>query len=187
MRQGTLTLTTNNVNSSDSKGKKRERTGDARPSPAGKKIRSAAVAAGTSSQPIDLDAPPEAITIQDDDVDDDDNAENAEKAHASSVSISELDALACAIEPVAGPSTAVVPRHDGPTTAQPLRINPPSFDVAAIFTHAEPSVILKNPDLDLLYFKGMSGSGQSPRPQSPARPPDPPCKQSAAASCTTIS
>ena len=184
MRQGTLTLTKNS--SEGGKRKKRERIGDAGPSPGGKKIRSAALAAGTSSEPIDLDAPPEAITIRDDD-NDDDNAEDAEKVDVPSLSISELDAAVCASEPEAGPSTAIAPRHDGPTTADPLRINPPSFDVTAVFTHVEPSVILKNPDLDLLYFKGMSGSGQSPRPQSPARPPDPPCKQSAAASCTTIS
>lgn len=152
MRQGTLVLTSNN--SSDRKGKKRERTGNAEPSPGGKKGKTTATAAGTSSEPIDLDASPEPITIRDDD-------EEAAEEHpaASLIDTTELKEIAHAHEPIAGPSTCATPRHDGPTTADPLRINPPSFDVSAVFTHVEPSVILKNPDLDLLYFKSMSGSG----------------------------
>jgi len=47
------------------------------------------------------------------------------------------------------------PRHDGPSTARPLRINPPSFDLSSCFTHVKPKVVKKEPDLDLLYFKTL--------------------------------
>lgn len=48
------------------------------------------------------------------------------------------------------------PRHEGPSTSQPLRINPPPFELSTCFTHVKPRVIKKDPDLDLLYFKTMS-------------------------------
>ena len=44
----------------------------------------------------------------------------------------------------------------GPARANPLNINEPTFDVKASFTNIKPQVILKDPDLDLLYFKRMS-------------------------------
>ena len=45
--------------------------------------------------------------------------------------------------------------HEGPSTASPQRINAPAFALEDVLTHAKPKVILKDPDLDLLYFKTM--------------------------------
>ena len=69
-------------------------------------------------------------------------------------------------EPIAGPSKPRNPKAiltskpslptSGPTTSNPLGINEPDFDVQSCFTNVKPQVILKDPDLDLLFFKRMS-------------------------------
>lgn len=95
--------------------------------------------AGTAAEPFSLD--------------DEDNRE-------SPIDLDALDGQEA--EPEAGPSKLVdtaeirKPPSLGPSTANPLRINEPTFDIKASFTNVQPQVILKDPDLDLLYFKRMS-------------------------------
>jgi hypothetical protein len=49
-----------------------------------------------------------------------------------------------------GPS---IPRHEGPTQANPLRINLPSFSLSSTLTGIASREIKKDPDLDLLFLK----------------------------------
>ena len=67
------------------------------------------------------------------------------------------DASSGARVPAVATKDALVP-SSGPCTADPLNINPPTFDLAACFNTAEPRVIKKDPDLDLLYFKSFLSS-----------------------------
>lgn len=106
------------------------------PTAARKKVQTA-FGTGTANEPIDLasqDGPIDLDAIEDD-ADDDSDVKH----------------------PVAGPSKSITTMpSSGPTTANPLNINPPAFDVQSCFTNVKPEVILKDPDLDLLYFKRMS-------------------------------
>lgn len=85
-------------------------------------------ARGSLEEPIDLSEPPEVIDL---------DAEPPAR---------DMD---CGDTATAGPGP-------GPSTANPLRINDPAFDIKTMLSRCQPKVILKDPDLDLLYFKTMS-------------------------------
>ncbi|KAL7007662.1 hypothetical protein EMMF5_002738 [Cystobasidiomycetes sp. EMM_F5] len=112
--------------------------------------------AGTAGQPIELD---DAGVIDLSAADDDTEDTTATKADVldsqsfESQSVTNVDSL----DPLA--STSVLPavsEHSGPSALQPNRINPPSFNLSDVFTDVKPQVILKDPDLDLLFFKKLN-------------------------------
>lgn len=117
-----------------------KRSAPSKPSPKKRPKTVELAGAGTVIQPFDLDD----IDNRESpiDVDADDSEDTATQSGPSG----SLKALGKGRK---GPES-------GPTTADPLNINEPSFDVQATFTDVKPEVILKDPDLDLLYFKRMS-------------------------------
>lgn len=98
--------------------------------------------AGTAAEPIAIDL---------------DDADN----RASPIDVDAEDSGEAPVDPgPSQPSKVSGQRRklpsSGPSTAEPLNINQPNFDVRATFTNVKPHIILKDPDLDLLYFKRMS-------------------------------
>ena len=96
---------------------------------------------GTQNQPIDLDAPDppedlEAIDLE------------RELAPSGFSTVEELT--------IKSTTKEQSHRHNGPSTAHPLLINDPPFELGTLFTHVKPKVYRRDPDLDLLYFKTMS-------------------------------
>lgn len=104
-------------------------------------------AGSSSSQPIELDG------VQGSIIDVDAQSEEEEE---------EANKTADVPEPHLGgdETTALhvtrLSKHGGPTNSDPCRINEPPFDVRSTFTHVQPKVIKKDPELDLLYFKTFS-------------------------------
>lgn len=100
--------------------------------------------AGTASEPLELDTEEGPIDV-----------DAIESDKATPESIPDVNNVK--------PSTKSDVRQklpmSGPTTSDPLKINEPDFDIQSVFTNVEPKVILKDPDLDLLYFKRMSKVG----------------------------
>lgn len=103
--------------------------------------------AGTSTQPIgiDLDSKDSPIDLDSTDNEEDDEQRVLEP-QAGSSQTSNTSALVS--------SKPSLP-SSGPTTSNPLNINEPDFDVRDTFADVKPQVILKDPGLDLLYFKRM--------------------------------
>jgi hypothetical protein len=67
--------------------------------------------------------------------------------------LSKLESATVPPAPLFEAKLDLLPRHEGPTQFTPLRINPPPFALSSSFTHAKGQSILKDPDLDLLFFK----------------------------------
>jgi hypothetical protein len=107
-----------------------------------KKVQSLA-GAGTAVEPFDLDGKDERESPIDVDAIDSEDAKP--------------EAGPSALGPTSVKSRGSLPGF-GPSTADPLNVVEPDFDVKASFADVDGQVILKDPDLDLLYFKRMSMS-----------------------------